>query len=118
MPMSILQGPFHATVTLSGAAESLSSILTALGWVSGTYEPGMRAVWLQPDGANNAVIYVGGAGVTNTDFGFRLEAGATGIPPAPFSFGEMAERQLYLSEIYVLGTAAQKLHVYAIPWRR
>lgn len=104
----------HYTLTLSGSAQRLSSLVAA---VDSQFDDQLGVCWLQPDGGNGNPIYVGGSdAITSSSYGFRLEAAASTIPPAPFSFGELEPgRNLKLSELYVLGTSDEKLHVAVIP---
>jgi hypothetical protein len=103
---------FSATLTLTGAAQCLGDLLPALG-----VERPLLQVWLQPDGANVAPIFVGAnADITSGDYGLRLEAAETAIPPAPFSVGEIHAISLYLSQMFVLGTADDVLHVLWVPY--
>ncbi len=100
----------HHVLTLDGNAQALST-------VTGALPAGVRTVSLQPNGGNGNPVYVGGAGVSSTVYGVRLEAGATGVPPAPFVLGEFQTGWVKLDELYVIGTTTEKLHIlvdYAI----
>ena len=107
----------HHVLTLSGAAERLSDVLTDPS-VSGRDDVPLRTISLQPRGANANPIYVGATSVVSaTDYGIRLEPGATGVPPAPFILGEHdVGGPLKLSNFYVIGTAAQHLHILTVPY--
>lgn len=94
----------HHVLTLDGNAQCLDTVSGALG-------ASIRTISLQPDGANGNPVYVGSAGVTSSVFGVRLEAGATGVPPAPFVLGEFPTGWLKLSDLYVIGTDTQVLHL-------
>lgn len=96
----------HHVLTLTGSAQALSSIADAL-------KLRIRTISLQPGGGNANPVYVGDAltTVTSSSYGVRLEAAATGVPPAPFVLGEFAPGWGDLSEIVVLGTNTEKLHV-------
>lgn len=100
----------HFVLTLDGNAQRLSAVLPDAA-AGGLHDRPVKAVSLQPAGANANPVYVGNAGVSATDFGVRLEAGAAGVPPAPFVFGELQFGGLKLSELYVIGTNTQKLHL-------
>ena len=99
----------HYVLTLDGNAQRLSSVLT--GGADGPNDRPLRSISLQPAGANANPIFLGHAGVSSTDFGVRLEPGATNVPPAPFVFGELDRGAMKLSEFYVIGTSTQKLHI-------
>jgi hypothetical protein len=101
----------HRTGTLSGSAQNLLALLfpaapTAANDFACTY------IALQADPAAAAAIFVGEEGVTTTDYGVRIPIPATSVPAAPFAIGPSAgEAPVKLSSIYVVGTAADKLHV-------
>lgn len=101
----------HFTLTLNGSAQRLSSVCAAAGVPE---DRAYRFISVQPDAGNTHVIYVGGypRGVSSSAYGFRLEAPATSIPPAPsiielsnFAAGTLQEWQ-------VLGTDTEKLHIF------
>lgn len=94
----------HHVLTMTGSAQQLSSVTGALNL-------GIRTISLQPAGANAAACYVGAAGVSNTDYGVRLEAGAAGVPPAPFVLGEFPTGWLKMEDLYVNGANTEKLHI-------
>ena len=102
----------HYTLTLNGSAQRLSSVLpdTTPG---GPDDLSSAVIVLQPDGANANPVFVGGPGVTTSDFGFRMEPGAAGAPPAPYTFTP-EHRTMKLSSLYVIGTSTQKLHILQI----
>lgn len=111
----------HYTLTLSGAAQSLLAAATAEApttQAGATANIPLRALILQPDGGNGAPIYLGSDNtVTTTSYGVRLELGAAGVPPAALNLGPYAgSGPLKLSDFWVIGTAAQKLHLLAIPF--
>lgn len=98
-------------VTLSGAAQQLSTVL-------GVLLPNDSVIWLslQPNGANANPVYVGNSATTSsTNYFVRLEAAAATIPPAPWQISEAlpptVTLAVRLSELYVNGTNAEKLHV-------
>lgn len=99
----------HFVLTLTGSVQRLSTVLAedlrmdeAVGWGSLT---------LQPGAANAAVVHVGARpDVSSTDYMFRLEAAADGIPPAPFVL-ELGSKNLGLGDLYVIGANTEKLHV-------
>lgn len=97
-------------LTLSGGLQRLSSVY---GANQAGYEQDIpvKAVILQPRGTNANIVYVGGSGLTGAgDAAFRLEAGATGVPPAPFVL-EIAGAHLRLGDLYVIGTNTEALNI-------
>lgn len=66
---------------------------------------------LQPNGANAGQVFVGDAAVTSSVFGVRLEAGAAGVPPAPFVLGEFTTGWLKMADLWVKGSNTEKLHI-------
>lgn len=109
----------HYVLTLTGSAQPLDSVLPFYSATQPYQEPTWSFLSLQGDGGNTHVIYVGGSVVcgnalTSSNYGFRMEAPATSIPPAPniveLPFG--GGSTIKLSEFQVLGTNTEKLHVF------
>lgn len=101
------------TLTLTGAAQQLSSVL-ADPTVGGPNDEPLESLLLQPDGGNGNPIFVGGSSaVSSTLFGVRLAIGTGGVPPDPLKL-EPTMGPLRLSDLWVIGTATQKLHLLAI----
>jgi hypothetical protein len=95
----------HYTVTLSGSVQVLP---TASG--------GGKVRWLslQPDGANANPVFLGGPGLTTSDYGTRLPAASGGVPPAPHVIAEFSDGSMAVQDFYVLGTSTEKLHVHVL----
>ena len=98
----------HYTVTLTGSAQALPATGVSFGAV--------RWMSMQPDGANTNPIFLGGAGVTTSDYGTRLPAGTAGIPPAPHIIAEFRDGMLRPEALYVIGTLNEKLHLHVISY--
>lgn len=97
----------HFVLTLSGAVQRLSSLL------AGAECRAMRVLSLQPNSGNGNPVYVGASSsLSDSNYGFRLEAADTGVPPAPYILGEFDDGALYLHDFYVLGTNGEKLHIF------
>ncbi len=107
----------HHVLTLDGTVQRLSEILPDQE-TSGPDDVPLRTVSLQPRGTNAAAVYVGATDtVSATNYGVRLEAGDTGVPPAPFLLGEHdVGGPLRLSNFYVLGTDTEHLHILTVPY--
>ena len=107
----------HYVLTLTGSAQRLSAALPD-AIVNGPHDLPCRAISLQPFGANAAASYLGaydsGAAVSATLYGVRLEAGAAGVPPAPFILGEFDGLPMKLSEFAVIGANTEKLAVLVV----
>jgi hypothetical protein len=97
----------HYVVTLSGSAEAL----TPPGRLG---DARIRWVSLQPGAANSNPVYVGGPAVSATVYGTRLPAASGGIPPAPHVIAEFEDGAVQMADFYVIGTAAEKLHVHVL----
>lgn len=99
----------HYVLTLSGSAQALSTITGA------TTRP-IRTVTLQPGTANTNPVYVGASTLTSSDYGVRLEAPETSIPPAPLILADTQGLvgHFKLSDVYVLGTNNEKLHLLVV----
>ncbi len=104
----------HYTLTLSGAAQSLASVVAA-----GESIGNIKQLILHADGANSALIYVGGMGgpgvtmgaVTSSSYGFRIEIPVTTIPAAPTILESI---NTSLGDWRVIGTLNDKLHITVI----
>jgi hypothetical protein len=116
--------------TLLGGAERLSVILQAVAGVDqstptspgsakqvgGADDAGFRHLFLQPDGGNGNPIYLGGdATVSATNHAFRMEKGNAGVPPGPTQVGPFDASGLKASDVWIFGTAGDKLHVGGVP---
>jgi hypothetical protein len=98
------------TLTLTGSAQALSSVLT-----NAALDLPFQSLHLQPDGANANPVYVGtSSSVSSSSHGVRLPAAAGGVPPAPYIFEFSGEGRLRLSAFYVLGTNTEKLHILGL----
>ena len=102
----------HYSLTLNGAIQRLSTALanTAVG---GPQDEGYRFLSLQPGKANTNDIFVGGSTVSATDYGMRLDPGDTA---APIELGSHDGGPIKLSDLYVIGTNAERLHIAGIPY--
>lgn len=107
----------HYNLTLDGGIQRLSSVLADTE-VGGADDEALRVIQLQMQGDSSDPLFVGGAPkvgttvtLTSTDHGFRLEPGSAGVPAAPYLLGEFETGPIRLSDIYVLGTAAEVLHI-------
>ncbi len=101
----------HYTLTLTGSAQKLSTAISGDATDSIPASPNFMS--LHADSGNTHVIYVGGtnATLTSSNFGFRIEAPVTSIPPAPF-IRELTGNSRNLQNFYVLGTNTEKLHIF------
>jgi hypothetical protein len=99
----------HYTLTLNASAQALST-------VSGATEASVRTVSLQPGAANTGVLYIGGAGVSAANYGIRVPAPVSSEPPAPVILGDTQSPygHFKLSDVYVLGTNAEKVHLLVV----
>lgn len=101
----------HYVLTLNGSAQQLNTALDSTFQGPGTDQDQLvNAIYLQPDGANAGIVYVGDKDVSSTDYGFRMEIPASTIPQAPFAF-ELSTRSIRPSHLWVKGTNNDKLHI-------
>ena len=103
----------HYVLTLSGAAQQLSSVLpvTQRG---GAQDEALRFLTLQPGKANTNDVFVGAtSAVSSSVYGMRLDPTDT---QAPTELGTHDAGPIKLSDVWVIGTADEKLHVLAIPF--
>lgn len=121
MATPVQLGPTHFVLDLDATVQRLSDVLAAV-FAAGqglTMEPKIRLLYLQADGANGNPVYIGTtATMTSTDCAFQIPAGNGGVPAAPILIGPCNSTQLFLSNLYALGTAGQKLRLLVIPWVR
>jgi hypothetical protein len=102
----------HANLTLNGSAQRLSSIFGS------GQDVAIWQLWLHPDGENVGPVFVSDDGsISSSDYGVRLEAPEVGIPPAPWSPGELRTLSMYLGDVYVRGTNNDILHLWWVPVR-
>src|SRR5688572_28735047 len=96
----------HHVLTLTGSAQALSSIAGA------TTNP-LRTLFVSAGTANVNPVYIGGSNqaVSSTVYGVRIRAPVSSEPVAPFVYMETQSQHghLKLSDIYVLGSNAEKL---------
>lgn len=101
----------HKTVTLSGTVQNLHTAV-------GRQDEFIRQIGFQHDPANNNSVYVGGDdSLSASNFGFVLQ----NDPPGPDmgivgKIGPFESSCCKLSDFYILGTAAQKVHVSWVPY--
>lgn len=102
-------------LTLNGSAQQLSAVFAGTPWAEAVNEPSLTFASLQPDTANTNIIKVGSDSAVATTYGFRLEAPAATIPPAPLQFENMKDQMLKLSDLWVIGTNNEKLRIFFVP---
>lgn len=95
----------HYVLTLNGNAQQIASS-------AGVY---LREISVQPAAGNSNPVYIGtDANLTSSDYGVRIPAPVDGIPPAPFILGEFEDGSVQLSDLWFLGTNAEKVHVLVV----
>jgi hypothetical protein len=99
----------HYTVTLTAAAQSVAA---ALGLTATTDRP-FRSLTFQPGKANTNDAFIGGAGVTVANYGLRLDPADTA--PA-LVLGGYDSGGLKLSNVYLIGTAGEIVHILGVPF--
>jgi hypothetical protein len=110
-----MAGAKHFTLTLTGSAQRLSSVLTD-PTVGGRDDVGYRQIILSQVPANGAVIYVGASsGVSSTSHGFSLDpTQATAVDKV--SLGPFDSGPIRLSDLWVIGTNNELLGIFGIPY--
>lgn len=108
----------HYTLTLSGSAQRLSQVLST---GANNAQPHPSEDWpfhqliLQADPANAAVVYLGSdASLSSTSAGAALDP-TQATAQDRVSLGPFGAGPLKLSDIWVLGTASQRLFVLGVP---
>ncbi len=109
----------HYTLTLSGAAQRLSQVYAS---GANNAQPSVaedipfRQVIVQADPANGAVVYLGAsAAVSATNHGASLDP-TQATAQDRVSLGPFSSGPLKLSDLWVLGTASQRVMVLAVPY--
>lgn len=101
----------HETLTLSGVPQNLLEAFPA-DPVPKKHDSGMRTIMIQGDGANANAVFVGGnAQVTITDYGWRIDKSAAGVPATGLEIGPFDAGSIKPSQVWVIGTAGEKLHL-------
>jgi hypothetical protein len=103
----------HYTMTLSAVAQPLSVVL-AVAQRGGTQDEAYRSLQVQADKANTNDAFLGGPTVTTADYGIRVDPADTAGPITVCD--GFSEGPIKLSDIYAVGTAAEKLHIFGIPF--
>lgn len=98
----------HKVVTLDGTAQQLALAIDMPG-------VRIRSISMQPGAANAAAVFVGGPGVTASDYGVRLPASAAGVPAAPYVV-EDSDESTRMDDWYVIGTDTEKLHLLVVAY--
>jgi hypothetical protein len=91
---------------MTGVAQRLS---TGLGLTDPT--PGLRHISFQADGAGVGLIYIGDENVSATDYAVRIEVPVAVIAGLPYVINSFESGPMRLSDFYILGTAAELLHI-------
>lgn len=103
----------HYTLTLNGAAQRLSTVLGNTE-VGGPQDEAFRMISFQAGKANTNDIFIGAtSSVSSSDYGVRLDP--TDTQPNDI-LGHFDTGPYKLSDFYVIGTNAEKLHILAIPF--
>ena len=109
-----MRGILTYTLTFTGSAQRLSEALDD-PTVGGPDDVPLSDLSLQPDGDNDNRCYFGSTSdVASTTYGFSLPPGdVSANPPPPYQV-PLGRRPIKLSQLWVKGTAAQKLHIWGV----
>jgi hypothetical protein len=88
------------TITFTGSAQQLSSLLTT------EQDVPVYAMDIQAEPGNANACYVGDSTVSTSN-GIRIPVPVTSVPEAPYRIGDFGSPQLLLSDVYMIGNAAQ-----------
>jgi hypothetical protein len=99
----------HYTLTLTGGAQRVSTVMNQADGVR------IRKISFQAGAANAAAVYIGGPGVSDTDYGVRIPIPVSTVPEAPYLY-EDPDEGLTLGNIYVFGANTEKLHLLIQPY--
>ena len=102
------------SLTLNGAVQQLSSVL-ATTERGGAQDEAYSQLILQADPANTAAVYVGASSAMSSSvYGFALDPTQASAPP--LVLGGFHRGPIKLSEIWVIGTNNEKLHILGVPF--
>ena len=103
----------HYALTLSGAAENVAA---ALGLDEQAATLPYRQVRLQADPANAAVVYIGATNaVSSTNHGASVDP-TQATAEDSVSLGPFPAGAVKLKDIWVIGTATQRLMILGVPF--
>jgi hypothetical protein len=97
----------HSVVAVTATAAKLSDVIGE--------DMQVYFLSIQPAAANTGVVKLGGKGITSSVFGWRLEIPVSSIPSAPWFLDDIRAPALALSDVYIIGTAADNVTVAWIP---
>lgn len=97
----------HYTVTLTASARSVKA---ALGLTEAQDLP-LVDVTAQPGKANTNDAFLGGAGVSTTDYGKRLDPADT---QEPYDVCHSGIVSIKPSQIFLVGTAGDIVHIFGV----
>ena len=92
-------------LTLNGSIQQLSTLLAAT-----VQDVPVYCIDLQCDAANANAVYVGASDV-DANKGIRLPVPVSSVPEAPYRIGSFDEANVYMADVFVIGTNSQKLRV-------
>jgi hypothetical protein len=101
----------HRVLTLTGAAQSLLTAFGADEPPGGANDPLCSFLSLQAPTDNSNAVFVGGSGVSATDYGARIPVPVTNIPEVPFVIAGGPNVGVRLSQVFVIGTADEAVHI-------
>lgn len=101
----------HKVLTLTGAAQSLLTAFGAAEPPGGANDPQCGFISFQAGAANANPFFIGGPGVSATDYGVRIPVPAESVPAAPFVFSGGPNVGARLSRAFVIGTADEVVHI-------
>lgn len=95
----------HFTLTLSGSAQQLNAEGddSAKNFL-------VTGIAIQADAANANPVYIGGPAVSASDYGIMIQTPTSTIPDPPVVL-ETGGKVIRANDVYVIGTATQKVHV-------
>lgn len=99
-------------IVLTGVAQRVSTVLGLA--VGGADDPGFRQLIVAADPANTAVAYVGAdSSLSATSHGFALDPTQATAQDRE-SLGPFDTGPVRLSDLWVLGTANERLHILGV----
>ena len=93
------------TLPVDGTAKNIATILGL-----DVSQVPVYAVDIQADAANSGAVYVGASDVT-ADTGIAIPIPQLNTPVGPYRVGDFGTRVLELDDVFVRGTAGDKVHV-------
>jgi hypothetical protein len=101
---------YHKTITIAATAKSAYELLYGAALPTDGRDVTFRGLSIQGEAAGAAMAIGGDATVTITDYGILIPATSVVV----FNLGSYFAGPVRLSDIFIIGTVGNKLHLFGI----